>query len=134
MELVHQALGQEGGRKGSAPLHKHPAHPEGGQFVEQMTQAAPPSLRREMQVLYAPERCWIPGDGPVGRLPRNRQPDPGPGGDLSSLVHDHLRTAPEVKARLGITDGLLRFSVGIEDQPDLIADLEKGFQAAAAAR
>jgi cystathionine beta-lyase/cystathionine gamma-synthase len=46
----------------------------------------------------------------------------------------HLKTAPEVKARLGITDGLLRFSVGIEDQPDLIADLEKGFQAAAGAR
>ena len=46
----------------------------------------------------------------------------------------HLKTAPEVKARLGITDGLLRFSVGIEDQPDLIADLEKGFQAAAEAR
>jgi cystathionine beta-lyase/cystathionine gamma-synthase len=46
----------------------------------------------------------------------------------------HLKTAPEVKARLGITDGLLRFSVGIEDQPDLIADLEKGFQAAAESR
>ena len=33
-----------------------------------------------------------------------------------------------------ITDGLLRFSVGIEDEPDLLADLEKGFQAAAEAR
>jgi cystathionine beta-lyase/cystathionine gamma-synthase len=39
-----------------------------------------------------------------------------------------------VKARLGISDGLLRFSVGIEDQPDLTADLEKGFQAAVEAR
>jgi len=46
----------------------------------------------------------------------------------------HLRTAPEVKARLGITDGLLRFSVGIEDEPDLVADLAKGFEAAAEAR
>jgi cystathionine beta-lyase/cystathionine gamma-synthase len=57
-------------------------------------------------------------------------------GGVESLIQhpatmSHLRTPPEVKARLGITDGLLRFSVGIEDQPDLIADLEKGFQAAA---
>lgn len=60
-------------------------------------------------------------------------------GGVESLVQhpasmSHLKTAPEVKARLGITDGLLRFSVGIEDLPDLIADLEKGFQAAAEAR
>jgi cystathionine beta-lyase/cystathionine gamma-synthase len=60
-------------------------------------------------------------------------------GGVESLIQhpasmSHLKTAPEVKARLGITDGLLRFSVGIEDQPDLIADLEQGFQAAAEAR
>jgi len=57
-------------------------------------------------------------------------------GGVESLIQhpasmSHLKTAPEVKARLGISDGLLRFSVGIEDQLDLIADLEKGFQAAA---
>jgi cystathionine beta-lyase/cystathionine gamma-synthase len=39
-----------------------------------------------------------------------------------------------VKARLGISDGLLRFSVGIEDEQDLKADLERGFQAAGQAR
>lgn len=55
-------------------------------------------------------------------------------GGVESLIQhpasmSHLRTAPEVKARLGITEGLLRFSVGIEDEPDLIADLERGFQA-----
>lgn len=55
-------------------------------------------------------------------------------GGVESLIQhpasmSHLRTSPEVKARLGITDGLLRFSVGIEDIPDLIADLERGFQA-----
>ena len=60
-------------------------------------------------------------------------------GGVESLIQhpasmSHLKTAPDVKARLGITDGLLRFSVGIEDQPDLIADLEKGFQAAAESR
>ena len=60
-------------------------------------------------------------------------------GGVESLIQhpasmSHLRTSPDVKARLGITDGLLRFSVGIEDEPDLLADLEKGFQAAAEAR
>ena len=60
-------------------------------------------------------------------------------GGVESLIQhpasmSHLKTPPDVKARLGITDGLLRFSVGIEDQPDLIADLERGFQAAAGAR
>ena len=60
-------------------------------------------------------------------------------GGVESLIQhpasmSHLRTAPEVKARLGITDGLLRFSVGIEDEPDLVADLAKGFEAAAEAR
>jgi methionine-gamma-lyase len=57
-------------------------------------------------------------------------------GGVESLIQhpasmSHLRTAPDVKARLGITDGLLRFSVGIEDEADLKADLEAGFQAAA---
>ena len=56
-------------------------------------------------------------------------------GGVESLIQhpasmSHLKTAPEVKARLGITDGLLRFSVGIEDEADLKADLERGFQAA----
>jgi len=60
-------------------------------------------------------------------------------GGVESLIQhpasmSHLRTPPEVKARLGITDGLLRFSVGIEDGADLKADLERGFQAAGEAR
>lgn len=57
-------------------------------------------------------------------------------GGVESLIQhpasmSHLRTAPEVKARLGISEGLLRLSVGIEDEPDLTADLQRGFQAAA---
>ena len=60
-------------------------------------------------------------------------------GGVESLIQhpasmSHLRTAPEVKARLGITDGLLRFSVGIEDEADLKQDLERGFQAASMMR
>jgi cystathionine beta-lyase/cystathionine gamma-synthase len=60
-------------------------------------------------------------------------------GGVESLIQhpasmSHLRTAPEVKARLGITDGLLRFSVGIEDEADLKADLEAAFLAAGLTR
>lgn len=56
-------------------------------------------------------------------------------GGVESLIQhpasmSHLKTPADVKERLGITDGLLRFSVGIEDEADLKADLERGFQAA----
>jgi len=36
---------------------------------------------------------------------------------------------PEERARLGIKDGLIRLSCGIEDGDDIVADLEKGFAA-----
>ena len=60
-------------------------------------------------------------------------------GGVESLIQhpasmSHLRTPQEVKTRLGISDGLLRFSVGIEDEADLKADLEAGFQAAGMVR
>lgn len=56
-------------------------------------------------------------------------------GGVESLIQhpasmSHLRTPAEVKAALGITDGLLRLSVGIEDAEDLKADLAAGLQAA----
>ncbi|MHB9001304.1 MAG: PLP-dependent transferase, partial [Thermoanaerobaculia bacterium] len=35
---------------------------------------------------------------------------------------------PDVRKRLGITPGLVRISVGIEDLEDLIADLENAFE------
>jgi cystathionine beta-lyase/cystathionine gamma-synthase len=37
----------------------------------------------------------------------------------------HASVPAEGRARIGITDGLVRISVGIEDQEDLIADLEQ---------
>jgi cystathionine gamma-lyase/cystathionine beta-lyase/cystathionine gamma-lyase/homocysteine desulfhydrase len=40
----------------------------------------------------------------------------------------HASVPPEERARLGITDGLVRISVGIEDVEDLIADLEHAFK------
>ncbi|HET9215390.1 MAG TPA: PLP-dependent aspartate aminotransferase family protein [Terriglobia bacterium] len=40
----------------------------------------------------------------------------------------HASVPPEQRRKLGITDGLVRISVGIEDVKDLIADLEQAFQ------
>ncbi len=37
----------------------------------------------------------------------------------------HASVLPETRARLGITDGLVRISVGIEDADDIIADLDQ---------
>jgi cystathionine beta-lyase/cystathionine gamma-synthase len=39
----------------------------------------------------------------------------------------HASVPPDERTRLGITDGLVRISVGIEDVEDLIADLEQAF-------
>jgi cystathionine gamma-lyase len=51
-------------------------------------------------------------------------------GGVESLVDHpaimtHASVPPEVRAKLGITDTLVRLSVGIEDTDDLIADLEQ---------
>jgi cystathionine beta-lyase/cystathionine gamma-synthase len=37
----------------------------------------------------------------------------------------HASVPPETRARLGLTDDLLRLSCGVEDVGDLIADLEQ---------
>ncbi|HTX70344.1 MAG TPA: cystathionine gamma-synthase family protein [Thermoleophilia bacterium] len=39
----------------------------------------------------------------------------------------HVECTPEERAAMGIPEGLIRYSVGIEDAADLIADLEQGF-------
>jgi cystathionine beta-lyase/cystathionine gamma-synthase len=51
-------------------------------------------------------------------------------GGVESLIElpgpmTHASVPPEVRAALGITDGLIRLSVGIEDTADLLADLEQ---------
>jgi len=55
-------------------------------------------------------------------------------GAIESLIEHpgimtHGSVPPEVRAELGITDGLIRLSVGIEDVDDLIADLDGAFTA-----
>jgi cystathionine beta-lyase/cystathionine gamma-synthase len=42
----------------------------------------------------------------------------------------HAGLSPEQRARLGITDGLMRISVGIEDVEDIVADLEQALDGA----
>ena len=41
----------------------------------------------------------------------------------------HADVDPELRRKLGISDGLVRLSVGLEAPKDIIADLEKAFAA-----
>ena len=50
---------------------------------------------------------------------------------LSPSKTSHALLSAEERKRQGIAEGLLRFSVGIEDKHDLIADLEQAFEAVA---
>jgi O-succinylhomoserine sulfhydrylase len=55
-------------------------------------------------------------------------------GDTKSLATHpatttHMRIGPEERARLGITDGIVRLSVGLEDAEDLIDDLQTALAA-----
>jgi cystathionine gamma-lyase len=55
-------------------------------------------------------------------------------GGVESLIEHpaimtHASLPADVRARLGISDGFIRLSVGIEHADDLIADLERGFGA-----
>jgi O-acetylhomoserine (thiol)-lyase len=56
-------------------------------------------------------------------------------GDLRSLIihpasTTHSQLSPEERAMTGVTEGLIRLSIGLETVEDLIADLEVGFAAA----
>jgi methionine-gamma-lyase len=53
-------------------------------------------------------------------------------GGIESLIEHpasmtHVGMVPADRLEAGITDGLVRYSVGIEDPDDLIADLEQAF-------
>jgi O-succinylhomoserine sulfhydrylase len=55
-------------------------------------------------------------------------------GDSKSLITHpatttHQRLSPEERQRLGISDGMLRLSVGLEDPQDLIEDLAQALGA-----
>jgi cystathionine gamma-lyase len=60
-------------------------------------------------------------------------------GGVESLIEHpaimtHASVPPETRAALGIADGFIRVSVGIESADDLVEDLERGFAAARAAQ
>ncbi|MCJ7856363.1 PLP-dependent aspartate aminotransferase family protein [Lachnospiraceae bacterium NSJ-143] len=55
-------------------------------------------------------------------------------GDPDSLIQHpasmtHIKVPKEAREKVGITDGMLRFSVGLEDTQDLIADFEQALKA-----
>jgi O-succinylhomoserine sulfhydrylase len=55
-------------------------------------------------------------------------------GDTKSLATHpatttHMRIGPEEREKLGITDGIIRLSVGLEDALDLVEDLEQALRA-----
>jgi len=50
---------------------------------------------------------------------------------LSPAKTSHVLLSDDERQRQGIVDGLLRFSVGIEEKADIIADLEQAFEAVA---
>ncbi len=59
-------------------------------------------------------------------------------GDVKSLVTHpatttHQRLKPEAREELGINDGMVRISVGLEDVDDLIADIKNAIQVAKSA-
>ena len=60
------------------------------------------------------------------------------GGVESLVCHPagmtHAAMAPEARRRAGIADGLLRISVGIEDEEDLLADISDALDRVLAAR
>ena len=55
-------------------------------------------------------------------------------GDAKSLITHpatttHQRLSPETRAEMGIGDGLLRLSIGLEDVRDLIDDFDRALAA-----
>ena len=80
----------------------------------------------------------IDGDGPAASrfIDSCRIPRIGPSlGGVESLIEQpsiisYYDTAPEVRLALGITDELVRLSLGIEETDDLIADLAQALESA----
>ncbi len=49
---------------------------------------------------------------------------------LYPIMASHRAVPPAERAQLGITDGLLRLSIGIEDADDIVADLDAALHVA----
>jgi cystathionine beta-lyase len=60
-------------------------------------------------------------------------------GGVDSLVSipvltSHAMISPDQRQKMGVTEQLIRLSVGIENADDLIADLEQAFSAVSSSR
>jgi cystathionine beta-lyase/cystathionine gamma-synthase len=55
------------------------------------------------------------------------------GGSHTLVAHPasttHRQVAPEARSAQGLTDGLIRISVGLEDAEDVVQDMERGLAA-----
>jgi cystathionine beta-lyase/cystathionine gamma-synthase len=50
------------------------------------------------------------------------------------VLTSHTMIAPEIRKKMGVTEQMIRLSVGLEHVEDLIADLEKGLAVLKSAR
>src|SRR5574344_1270281 len=74
VEAVHEVLLEQFPREGAPALEEHAADAPGGQFVQQVSQAAPPGARRQGQVLHAGDGLRLAHHGAQGRLAREGFP------------------------------------------------------------
>ena len=102
-----------------------PSHPQHELAKRQMSGfGTHDQLRAEGRPRGRARRDGPRAAGDAGRLAgRRRDPDRAP------RLDDPRRHAPADRLEAGITDGLVRYSVGIEDVEDLIADLEQALAA-----
>lgn len=47
---------------------------------------------------------------------------------MNPFLMAHYKISPEERRRIGVTENLIRLSVGIEDQEDLIDDLKQALE------
>ena len=110
----------------------HPSLPSNGKNYETAKKQFDPEITTGMVSF---ETCEYKGMGAfdVAKKLLNNLTIPAIGvslGDPDSLIQHpasmtHANVTPEGKAQAGITDGLIRFSVGLENLADLIADFEQ---------
>ena len=119
LELAHAPRGPSAGRPGLLP----------GPLLASRFRAGPPPAQGRLR-RHGDLRRRRPGPGrspdplapphPLRPQPGRRPDDPQP-----PVLHQPSRPGPRVLERLGITPGLIRLSVGLEDVEDLWADLAR---------
>ena len=65
---------------------------------------------------------WLPSSTPASGTSESAA---APTGGTHPATTTHRATGPEGRAKIGLTDSMLRLSVGLENVDDLIADLDR---------